>query len=1422
MLDTPTGELADLELRLGREDATVGDLLDALQDESPDAVLARGIVVDGRFCHVDLALSEIGLYEGATIHLADAPPADEGPAPGALELRVVAGFDAGRRVTLPPGGLVVGRDADCEVPVTDEGVSRRHLRIEPGAGGLRATVTDLGSINGTWVEGRRIRNPADIAPETLFEAGDLAFTIAPAVPGMPVDPVRQASLAGTIGFNRPPRARGTMEETPLTLPDEPGQPQKARFSWASALGPLVLGGVMVLLLHSILYALFMLLSPVMVIGSYIEQRRSAKRTSRGDRREYERKMEELRREVTRRQAEALTRARAGQPDLAEIVRRATAPDPRLWERRPDHEDFLTLGAGYGELPYRPRIQQRLDSAPAADEVLAAHGTLQLAPVPVPLADGGVVGIVGPRERAVAVARSLLCQAAVLHGPADLSVAVFTEAPAREDWDFVKWLPHTRDAAGASGRLLAVGPSAGASLAGDLSARDEDDPRRLLAVLDAPTLIEGRGAAGRMLLRSGPAVSGIVLARSSERLPAACTTVIELADEGGEARLVRPQTSERVDPLLVTGASGETARECALALARFEDADLQLAGGALPDHVALFALLGLIEPDAAAMRERWRASSGQTRLEATFALSEDGPLEIDLVSDGPHGLVAGTTGAGKSELLRSLVSSLAARHPPSRVNFVLIDYKGGSAFAECAELPHTVGLVTDLDEHLGERALRSLEAELRHRERVLREHRASDLIEHDRLVAEGRASPLPRLLVVIDEFATLASELTDFVPSLVGIAQRGRSLGVHMILATQRPSGAVNENIRANTNLRICLRVQANQDSIDVIDDPAAAKIPRKQPGRAYLRLGPSELVPVQTALVTGDSAAGPSAAVAMTPFEMPEGSEDGSAPVAEPEAAGSDLQRLVAAVSDACADEPPPRRPWLPPLGGDVAQEELLALGPPRPLAGERGLVVPLALADDPDAQAQYPVGWNLSAGNLLLYGIGGSGTTTTLASIATGLAAIAEPIHAHVYVLDFGAGELAALAGLPHVGAVIGTAEHERQRRLLRRLRGELGMRRGLDPAARAALPRIVVVLDNFAGFMAEHGDAAGDALREAFARVWADGPELGIHTVIAADRLGAVPMALASLAQQRLAFQLADPADFAQFGVKRGSIPSFVPGRAIVGGSGQVIQVARARAGLDAAVERLRGRVAASGATGGPPPIGVLPESVGIEALLGAGRDVREPLFIPIGIGDETLEPAGLELYEADHALIAGPARSGRTTALLVVAEVVSRLYPDIELLGVASRRSVLRESAALSRVIAGAEEMAELAAEIAAAEHPQLLLIDDADVLDDPTRALTNLFATPLAHLHAIVAGRADALRSLGHWSVGVRRSRVGVLLQPDLQVDGPLLGVTLPRRPAPPARPGCGYRIDPGGFELVQLAAALGGHEKAPGAPQSARR
>ena len=295
------------------------------------------------------------------------------------------------------------------------------------------------------------------------------------------------------------------------------------------------------------------------------------------------------------------------------------------------------------------------------------------------------------------------------------------------------------------------------------------------------------------------------------------------------------------------------------------------------------------------------------LQATVGVTEHGPLTVDLLTDGPHGLIVGTTGAGKSELLRTLVASLAGQHSPDQLSFLLVDFKGGGAFDACAGLPHTVGVVTDLDEHLAARALRCLRAELRHRERRLREAGVSDLRD-----LTAPVPPLPRLVIVIDEFATLAVELPGFLTALVDVAQRGRSLGIHLLLATQRPQGVVDGKIRANTNLRVALRVQDEVDSRDVLGTSQAADIDRRRPGRGYARFGAGEIVAFQSALVSAPVATDIAARIEVEPFTLIPGSQPSPATVPADGHGETDLQALVAAAVQAFHDGgyAAPRVPW--------------------------------------------------------------------------------------------------------------------------------------------------------------------------------------------------------------------------------------------------------------------------------------------------------------------------------------------------------------------------------------------------------------------------------------------------------------------------------------------------------------------------------
>ncbi len=695
------------------------------------------------------------------------------------------------------------------------------------------------------------------------------------------DPLRHTTAAGTIPFNRPPRPAPPPPPPEVKPPDAPKSGQgKVPLSLIGIMTPVLFAGVMYMVMKNWQFLMFAGLTPLMGIATAIDGKRRGKRSDRGEKERFAREMGEFRDRLAELSDDGRRRSEAATPDPAEILRRVTLPSVTLWERRPADHDFLRLRAGVGVVPWQPPVTKPpgLSETPEElTEALVAASTLDGAPVPVDLSAGGVVGIVGDRSAALALARSLLCQAAALHGPADLPVMVLAKPDATGAWDWAKWLPHTRDASGA-GRMLSADPELSTRLvesrlraAGPRERQDRPPPggarpvgTTLLVVVDDESLTEGRRAPTRSLLRGeGGLVAGIVIASTVDRLPAVCTTVVEMTDPDGGADLTLPQAGERIEAFLPAGLADDVARDCARALARFEDPELDLVGAGLPGSIRLLPLLEMEECTPDAVLARWKAAGVDPRPATPVGVSEDGVFTVDFVADGPHALVGGTTGSGKSELLRSMVAGLAASVDPDHLTFVLVDFKGGSAFDECAKLPHTVGMVTDLDEHLAERALRCLEAELKHRERTLREVGATDLPDYLR---KGLPEPMPRLLVIIDEFATLKAELPQFIDALVGVAQRGRSLGVHMLLATQRPQGAISDNIRANTNMRIALRVQETNDSKDVIDVPDAAAIPRTAPGRAYVRLGPGEVVAIQSALSTGDRSESTMAHIDVAPF----------------------------------------------------------------------------------------------------------------------------------------------------------------------------------------------------------------------------------------------------------------------------------------------------------------------------------------------------------------------------------------------------------------------------------------------------------------------------------------------------------------------------------------------------------------------------
>ena len=1368
---------------------TIGELAASLGLPTP----VSGLYVGDQWATAESTLDEAGVVDGSHVGVRPGRKPDQ---PG-WALEVIGGLRAGHRYPLPADGLSLGRSPDADVTLPGVGLRPDHARFECRDQHILVRIGD--------------KEPEALAWSTPLRLGGALVQIS----DIPDDrPNRLAAAigrtaSGHIAFNRPPRPNSPRPSDHLLAPGEEPErsPRSIAFGWAALASPLLVGLLMAVL-YSPYMALFALLSPLMMGASWFDSRRRDRSERRLSRRRAQASLAEFQSTAQSAHAAAVLRLRNMHPHLAEAVRRIRQPSVRLWERRPGHDDFMLLTIGHGHEKFTPElVSEGSQIAATAANVLDELGPLPDVPIVVDLSPGKILGLVGPRATTTAIARGLVLQAAALHGPADLALLVATDEVTCPVWSWAAWLPHTAHPAIGRPRLIADSRWAAAEMAADLveawNRPSEAHWPQLLIVADGENLATGRAPPVRQLLQgSAGTVSAIVIASSVDQLPATATAVITASNRSGVVDLA--QAGQTHSSVLATGMSLGLARSSARGLARYEDPEQAGAGNGIPENSSLLELLVLPEQERAsqslsdAVEGRWRQNQHIDSLAAPIGADGHGSLMADLAADGPHALVGGTTGSGKSELLRTLVASMAATYSPEQVNFVLVDYKGGSAFDACESLPHVVGLVTDLDDRLAERALRCLEAELRHREQILRDRGATDVAHYRALAQAGAGTPWPplaRLVVIIDEFAALAAELPGFMDSLVNVAQRGRSLGMHLVLATQRPAGAVSANIRTNAALRIALRVLDAADSVDVLDSPEAAAIGRHRPGRAFARFGPGELVEFQCALVTGTTAAQRGAKVVPAPDGIPVNESEAVSDDKVPD----DLTRLAAAVNSAWDQwgGVPLRQPWPDPLASMVLLDDLWV--------GGQGIDpgVAFALADDPNRQCQYPLLWNPDAGNVLFAGNPGSGTTTALGSLAISLASRYPPDECHFYAIESSTGQLSTLEELPHCGAVVGPDERDRIRRLIRRLEAELERRLGQGRTSPESRPPLVVTLiDNWGGLVKSLDSVADHGLLASLERIWTEGPAVGLCLAAAVDQLSKVSRALQAATPQTFVFRLGDPALYRQWGVTVSDPTALPPGRGFTVPSGLEFQVAVPDGGLSAAVAEVAVR---HPQTGGPPPVKTLPAVVH-PARLDPARLNGSPVYLPLGLCDDSLTPAGLTLFPGEHALILGPARSGRSAALALLAASAAADHGQV--IALANQGSPLADSSNVDLVT----EVGELLAAVHAAEPPTLVLIDDAETVVDPEGALKSLAAGSRPGLHIVAAGRADRLRTAyGHWTAEIRFSRTGVLLQPT-PLDGDLFTIQLPTRPTLPSLPGRGYLIQNGQPSILQIAAAFAGEER----------
>lgn len=1369
----------------------------------------------------DTPVVNCGLRHGDILVLGGGAPSTSPQVPlnrtADIELVVVSGPSAGLRKGLAGKPLLVGRGEHCDVMLADRSASAEHfeLRMEGG----RVEVRDLGSTNGIAIEGRRL--PAQTwvplpagcqveAGRSLIEvegAGGTRITADPAL--------------GEVVANRPPRRRVRFKPASFELnaPPEPGH--RARLPLIAATVPIVGGIALWLLLDSATMLIFTALSPMMAFGTWFSDRRASKRSEAGREGRWRGELKELEGNlVSSATVEAQARREAA-PNAGTLVAWALRTKPELWERRRGDDDVLRLRVGSADLPSQAVVKVGRGGPPdlraEAERRLAAHVTLPALPVTIDL-DAAVAGVCGDPDAAAAISSWLLVQTAILHSPVD--VIICAAVPRGSRWDWVGWLPHAYGARSPwGGPLVARDATSTAVLLrglldlqtqrqADRSGHVGADSASVRIVLLVDQRVEPRRDVIESIcaLAADTSVSVVYLGDVRSDLPGTSRWVLEAASERATLAVTDAVASTTIADVSIESLSHEICDQVARALAPVRDGGAASgSSGEIPDSAALLEILALREVTSATILERWRKAP--RTLGAPVGIGPEGPVDLDLLVHGPHALVVGTTGSGKSEFLKALVAGLITTHPVEHLTLLLLDFKGGAAFLPFRDVPHVVGLASELDAQAARRALLSLRAESERRQRLFNDAGVPDLRAMRR--DKPDAAP-PYLLVAVDEFGFAEEAAPGFIDGMVAIAKKGRSQGIHLLLANQQLDSTFAPGILKNTNLRVSLRVLTDDESDTVVGTKAAARIPEGRKGRGFWRQAGGPAVEFQGSYVSGHTRLGAAAPVVVRPLCDGWIDRDIEADGDHPRGA-TDFEALRSAITEAHRESGAvtPTPLWQPPL------PELLALESLDASTGARNATVPIGIVDDPAARRRDPLALDLAvAGNVLILGPGGAGRTTALRTIAAALALSRGPETFHLYGIDDGSRQLGSIAALPNCGDVVAVHDRERLELLLRRLVGISEQRATLLAGTGAVSvsdlppedrpPRVVLLLDG----MAQFSEATSVALLphgELLGRIVSGGRQAGVHVVLTADRRSAVPPALHPHIGLRIL--LRPTADELQLsGVRGGVDASDAPaGRGILE-DGRMCQLAVVGTDPARQAEAL-GALSPPDPDGlsRPPAVRALPAVVERRTLAPAAG-VR----IPIGICAPDLDPAYVNLANR-HLLVLGALHSGRTTALTTLADGLHRAG-ELETYLLTPRRSPLTaltdwtDTAQADAIIALVDSLTDRARDNA--EVPwAVVFVDDGHELQQPKVQDALARMTQLGReggVRIVAATDLAGARIGAQWLRGVRGDSHALLLMPQSKDEGAVVGADIPVRPSAPWVPGRGWLAVGGLIQLVQTA------------------
>ncbi|MBY4128569.1 type VII secretion protein EccCa [Rhodococcus fascians] len=1042
-----------------------------------------------------------------------------------------------------------------------------------------------------------------------------------------------------------------------------------------------------------------------------------------DRKDYLRYLDQLRRDVA--DTECAQRKALEWSHPAPETLWSVAGTDRMWERRQSDPDFAHVRVGCGDQRLATRLVppetgpvEELEpvSAVSLRRFVRAHSVVSALPTAVSLRGFAALSITGDRDCARAMVRAMLASLCSFHGPDHVALAIVCGPDTVAQWEWTKWLPHTqhdamRDVAGSSRMIFGSFLELESAL-GDVLALRNRFARGVIPVagvvqlvivvdgglldnrstdltdtgLDSVTIIDLSGLCPRLA-----ASRGLQLFAENGSIGAVSGTTVEVfAVADSMSTTQADAVARRLSPFRVPSASS--------VVDAVDDDGIRVSGW---NSLVGIADVGALDTDRA-----WTMRRGRDRLRVPIGVAPDGSaVEIDLKESaengmGPHGLCIGATGSGKSEFLRTLVLGLVATHSPEQLNLVLVDFKGGATFAGLESAPHVAAVITNLSEDLAlvDRMRDALAGEMNRRQELLRSAgNFANVTDYEKARAAGAdLAPMPALFVVVDEFSELLSQQPEFAELFVAIGRLGRSLHMHLLLASQRLEEGKLRGLDSHLSYRIGLKTFSANESRSVLGVPDAYHLPA-QPGAGYLKCDSSEIVRFAAAYVSGPytpprASSGARAVLGadvrprpFTAYAVPLDSVDvgriaaAEVPVDEPEPVETTGDTVLDVVVGRIRGRgTPAHEVWLPPLDTAPTLTQLL----PRSVLTDRldprtTLRAPIGIIDRPFDQRRDLLTVDLSgaAGHVAIVGAPQSGKSTALRSLILALAMTHSPAQIQFYCLDFGGGTLAGLAGLPHVGSVANRLDVDRVRRTVAEVAGVVRQRektfrdRGIDSMAefrrrRATQPvdpvdrfgDVFLVVDGWPSIRSDF-----ESLEQSIATLATQGLAFGLHLVLTASRWAEVRPATKDLIGTRLELRLGDPSDSDMGRAKAASVPEGRPGRGMTR-EGLHMSIALPRVDQRTSVDDLSRAVGesvaaiAAASTGTPaPPVRMLPEMLERSAILAQLGDAwprrrgsTPELGVPIGIDEAELAPVVHDFAENPHFVVFGDSECGKTSLL------------------------------------------------------------------------------------------------------------------------------------------------------------------------------